>query len=467
MRIKIIVRISILLFGILPLSTIAQNTITGYFTGLAGQQIRLIGFEGFGIYTIDSTAVSEKGEFLIKYTGKDKGMGYLAGNDNKACFVVLTGEDIVLKGQVFSEPESIVVLAGKQNQQFARYATEHPKREQALSAWDFLIKIYHTDSLFLKHSGPHNAIETEIQRLQKEDRDFLRNLDSKSYVSWYLPVRKLVSSVSTVAQYRTEEIPATLAEFRNMDYTDDRLYKSGLLKDAIESHYWLLENMGQPLDTVFKEMNISTDFLLASLSGDEAKLNEITDFLFGLLEKRSLYQAAEYLAIKALSQNSCTLTDDLARQLETYRVMKKGNTAPDIVFAGDVFKNGTVIKAPRLSEIETDYTLVVLGASWCPKCVEELSQIPQLCEKWKSNGLEVVFVSLDTDTVIHKSFTKFFPFISMCDYKKWETQAALDYYIFATPTMFLLDGNRKILLRPNSVKQVDAYVDYVISKGVK
>jgi thiol-disulfide isomerase/thioredoxin len=185
------------------------------------------------------------------------------------------------------------------------------------------------------------------------------------------------------------------------------------------------------------------------------------------LEKHSLYQAAEYLAIKALTQNSCTLTDDLARQLETYRVMKKGNTAPDIVFAGDVFKNGTVIKAPRLSEIETDYTLVVLGASWCPKCVEELSQIPQLYEKWKSNGLEVVYVSLDTDTLIFKSFTKFFPFISMCDYKKWETQAALDYYIFATPTMFLLDGNRKILLRPNSVKQVDAYVDYVISKGVK
>jgi len=373
----IITRILILLFGILPLTTIAQNTITGYFPGLAGQQVRLIGFEGFGIYTIDSTSVSEKGEFLIKYNSKDMGMGYLVAKDNKACFVVLASEDIVLKGKVLSDPESIVTLAGKENQQFAQYATEHPKREQALSAWDYLIKIYHTDSLFLKHNEPLKAIETEIQRIKKDDNDFLRNLDSKSDVSWYLPIRKLVSSVSTVAQYRTGEIPATLTAFRNLDYTDKRLYKSGLLGDVIESHYWLLENMGQPLDTVFKEMNISTDFLLTSLSGDEAKLNEITDFLFDLLEKHSLYQAAEYLAIKALTQNSCTLTDDLARQLETYRVMKKGNTAPDIVFAGDVFNNGTVIKAPqRLSEIEADYTLVVLGASWCQKCVEELSQIP-------------------------------------------------------------------------------------------
>ena len=52
--------------------------------------------------------------------------------------------------------------------------------------------------------------------------------------------------------------------------------------------------------------------------------------------------------------------------------------------------------------------------------------------------------------------------MSMCDYKKWDTHAALDYYVFATPTMFLLDKNQKIILRPNSVKQIDAWVDYYI-----
>lgn len=154
-------------------------------------------------------------------------------------------------------------------------------------------------------------------------------MDKNSYVSWYLPIRKLIRSVGTVAQYRTEEIPSTIAAFRAIDYSDERLYKSGLLKDAIESHYWLLENMGQPLDTVFKEMNISTDFLLASLANDEQKINEITEFLFKLLEKRSLFTSSEYLALKVLTQNSCTLDDDLAKQMESYRKMKKGNTAPD------------------------------------------------------------------------------------------------------------------------------------------
>ncbi len=51
----------------------------------------------------------------------------------------------------------------------------------------------------------------------------------------------------------------------------------------------------------------------------------------------------------------------------------------------------------------------------------------------------------------------------MCDYKKWENTVAQSYYVFGTPTMFLLDKDRKIVLRPVSVKQVDAWVDWFLA----
>ncbi len=241
----------LLIFSILSVSISAQHTITGNFPLLAGQQVRMVGFEGFGSYTIDSARVSGKGVFKLTYTDKDRGMGYLAAEDNKAYFVVLANEDIQLKGKVLSVPESVVTLSGKENQLFVQYATGHPKREQALSAWVYLQKIYRADSLFSLQKLPSQAIEAEMQRIKQEDIYFLNNLDTNTYISWYLPVRKLVSSVSTVAQYSTEEIPATLTAFRNINYTDDRLYKSGLYKDVVDSHFWLLENMGQSLDTVF------------------------------------------------------------------------------------------------------------------------------------------------------------------------------------------------------------------------
>ncbi len=41
-----------------------------------------------------------------------------------------------------------------------------------------------------------------------------------------------------------------------------------------------------------------------------------------------------------------------------------------------------------------------------------------------------------------------------------------DFHAFATPTMFLLDNQRKILLRPNSVQQMDSWVDWHIQEGL-
>ena len=57
--------------------------------------------------------------------------------------------------------------------------------------------------------------------------------------------------------------------------------------------------------------------------------------------------------------------------------------------------------------------------------------------------------------------------MSVCDYKKWDSDIVKDYYVFATPTMYLLDKKRKILLRPNSVKQVDAWVERYLVQGDK
>jgi thiol-disulfide isomerase/thioredoxin len=329
--------------------------------------------------------------------------------------------------------------------------------------------MYTQDPLFSNQETPNQAMQSEKLRINTEDKNFLAQLPKNSYVRWFLPTRTLVSSVSTVAQYRPEELPATLAAFRSLDYTDPRLYKSGLFKEAIENHFWLLENSGKSLETVFIEMKSSIDGMLVHLAKDEKKLNEVTDFLFDLLERHSLFQASEYLAIKVLNETSCTINSDLAKQLETYRAMKKGNIAPDIFLDADPIVPGYLAASfpKKLSDIKSNYTVVVFGASWCPKCKEELPGIAKQYATWKAQGVEVVFVSLDEDKSQFKSFATDFPFISLCDYKKWESPIAKDYYVFGTPTMFLLNNKREILLRPNSVKQLDAWVDWVLIKGNK
>jgi len=459
--------IVILTFNFILFTSFAQS-VTGNLKLLVNQEIKLEGFNGIKTYPISSSKIDQEGNFKLTYSKADYGVGYLMSADEKPLFIILSGENVEIVGEALSYTKTIKVTKGQENQWFELYAKEHPRREQALSAWIYLEKIYLIDSLFSIQKIPVRAIQNEKQRIKNEDANFLAQLPKESYVSWYLPTRKLVSSVSTVAQYRTEEIPATFAAFRALDYTDQRLYKSGLFKEAIESHFWLLENSGKSLDSVFIEMKLSIDVIITNLIKDEKKLNEVTDFLFDLLERHSLFQASEYLALKVLNETSCTIDSDLAKQLETYRAMKKGTVAPDIPFGNSSYLNGikqNVIGS--LKNLTTEYTLVVFGASWCPKCMEELPKLIQNYVKWRNLGVEVVYVSLDTEPQVFEQAVKSYPFLTYCDYKKWESQVAKDYYVFGTPTFYLLNNKREIILRPNSIAQVASWVDWVLVQGNK
>jgi thiol-disulfide isomerase/thioredoxin len=447
----------------------SQNTITGIFTVLSNQQIKLVGISGFGTYIIDSAQANEKGEFNLSYREKDFGMGYLSAADNKPFLVVLGGESIKLKGESFAIAESIEIIEGYENKLFEQYASEHPRREQALSVWGYLEKIYTKDSLFTMQQTLKQAIATEKQRIKSEDSLFLANINPQFYVSYYFPLRKLVSSVSNIAQYQTKKIPATITSFRKINFSDPRLLKSGLLGDVIENHFWLIENSGRSLDSVYIEMNKSIEILVENLLKDEQKLNEITEYLFKFLEKRSLFKASEYLALKLLNEQGCTLNKDFAAQLESYRAMKKGNFAPDFEFNKDIFVPGyeSANLPKKLSDLKSKYTVVIFGASWCLQCPGELSKISGLYKKWKEQSVEVVFVSLDEDAKIFNNFAKVFPFISICDYQKWKSPVVQNYHIFATPTIYLLDDKREVLLRPNSVNQLDSWVDWYLVQGNK
>lgn len=147
--------------------------------------------------------------------------------------------------------------------------------------------------------------------------------------------------------------------------------------------------------------------------------------------------------------------------------MKSWNTAPDFDFGENYFALGydPANTPQKLSYLNSTYTVVVFGASCCPQCPEELLQISRLYEKWNRYNVEVVYVSLDADKEIFKNFAGVFPFISIYDYQKWESPIVQAWHVFATPTLYLLDDTSEILLRPNSVRQMDAWVDWFLVRG--
>ncbi|MCK5838547.1 MAG: hypothetical protein KAG99_01805 [Bacteroidales bacterium] len=62
----------------------------------------------------------------------------------------------------------------------------------------------------------------------------------------------------------------------------------------------------------------------------------------------------------------------------------------------------------------------------------------------------MVSISLDNNQEDHLKAIEEgdYPWINCSDYKGWSSPAAVDYNIYATPTMFLLNKERNIITKP-------------------
>lgn len=161
------------IFFILTFAAVSTaQTVGGNLSELKQQSIELHGFKGLSSYLISKSTIDVAGNFQLAYTAADYGMGYLISADEKPFFIVLSGEDVVLSAESLSNTQKTVIIKGKENQSFEQFALAHPRREQALSVWYYLERIYSLDSLFSIHNAPIKAIQHEKNASRMKTKAF-------------------------------------------------------------------------------------------------------------------------------------------------------------------------------------------------------------------------------------------------------------------------------------------------------
>ncbi len=71
--------------------------------------------------------------------------------------------------------------------------------------------------------------------------------------------------------------------------------------------------------------------------------------------------------------------------------------------------------------------------------------------------LQILTVSLDKekDEWISALETGKYKWLNTSDLQGWNSQSAIDYNIYATPTMFLLDKDKKIVAKPITYNELE------------
>lgn len=128
-----------------------------------------------------------------------------------------------------------------------------------------------------------------------------------------------------------------------------------------------------------------------------------------------------------------------------------GNTAPNFIINKDL----------KLYEIQTNYTLLIFWASWCSHCNKMLPEIKNKVNEFKQKkpeiSLSIITVSLDKDEILWKNFVRnngLNSWLNISDLNGWQGDIPKQYNIYATPTIFLLDKDKKIIDKPLSAEEL-------------
>ena len=140
----------------------------------------------------------------------------------------------------------------------------------------------------------------------------------------------------------------------------------------------------------------------------------------------------------------------LERRIQQSKYFKIDSAVPNIIIPDST---GSLIE---LSKIKSEKTLIIFYASWCTHCQTLLPELYETYKNQKEKKFEVLAVSIDTSRTDWLNFVRNnkLNWLNVFDLRGWSGQAVLDYYIYATPTMFLIDKNIKLIGMPKNVEEL-------------
>jgi len=433
----------ILLFSTTVCVAQTKYTIKGHFETASNKEIVLKGYTSEADFILNKSTIDGNGNFIINYPADYMGAAMLEIGQEKKLIVLLNHENFEIQWDDLNTTKSLKFTNSIENTTFDYGLSLYQNTNEKKVGISYLLPYYANDN------AKSTFFKNELTQLNQAIPDYLNGLSDQLYASYYLKIRVLMADYSMSIKRNPKGIPALEQTFNQLNFADERLIHSGLYYEFLETHVVAMEHYGEKAT---QQLNQSTDKILASLKSKPELKQNIAEYLFNLFEKRSLFESSEHIALAMLNDDTCQLNDKYKALFEQYRKMANGRTAPNIELH--------TAKSENLYNLKSKYKLVVFGASWCSKCVEEIPKLKAFYADWNmKHNLEIIFVSLDTDKNEYINFTKDFPWLSSCDFAGWETKAARDYCVFATPTMYLLDANNTIKIKPISADQVNAWLD--------
>jgi thiol-disulfide isomerase/thioredoxin len=207
-----------------------------------------------------------------------------------------------------------------------------------------------------------------------------------------------------------------------------------------------------------KEFQTAVDSILNKAKVNDIVYKHIVEYLLDGFKKFGFDNVINYIIDNSVIADEICLDEKLEtaleRRIQQNKLFKPGFIVPDIEMNDSA---GSIVK---LSNINTEKTLIIFYASWCPHCKDMLPQIYELYKNQKDKKFEVLAVSIDTSKTDWLNFirTNKLDWLNVSDLKGWEGKAAVDYFIYATPTILLVDNDGVLIQAIINTEELKNYI---------
>jgi peroxiredoxin len=429
----------------------AQYTVTGTIIDHPLKTVYLLSYYGERNFIIDSTKTDAFGKFgftLSKST--PPGMYKVSFGKDLSVDLVFNRENIEFSSDIRTLPDSLTFQSSAENRIYYGFMKQDQIAQTKLELLQPILDFYPEHDAFYSFAGQ------EYEQIQRTSERAVDSLGKNYPASYAVRIIRLYNTPFLPASFGRDERMAFLKQhyFDKTDFSDTSLLRSPAFANKAISYLALYGNSRLQQKQLEAEFIKGVTVVLSAASVNAEVYKFLLDYLVGGFDKYHFEDVITYMAENFSDPSSCEDADKksaLQKKLETYKKIATGKPAPDLELPDP--KGMTV----KLSDMKSEYTLLVFYSSECSHCEEMMPKLKAMYDNQKPRRIEIMAVSLDTDKQSWIDFIKQqkFGWINLCDLKGFNSPAADAYNIYATPTMFLLDKDKTILAKPISYRELE------------
>jgi len=440
--------------------------IKGLIKNYAGQPLYIYKCYGDTLLFIDSVKTDSKGNFAFSNPNSDIGLYRFNLPHNQWFYLLWDGKPVrietVYQFSAFYNiaTDSLVVIASEENKAFFEF--QHLQSQLNIAGY-WLLKMLR---LYPQPDPFHQKIEDEYVKRFQAMKQYMEIQNSKSCPESSRRVKIQNYALKVADAYYTPVNPDwkqpddwrdSIIASHYFDYfnpADSFYLQTNILPEKMDIYIQLKTNKhdayGQPVQDEHLFSAAAIDFVKKTVANNETYRFCLNYFLKKFNEKHHEKESAFitlYDYFLKTPEGDCGSSENneftwARKRADILRNVQIGSAAPDFqLMAGKL----------NLYSLSSENTLVIFYASWCPHCTEEIPKIKQVTDSLLGKGLTIIAVSLDTSIAAWKEFVsknQLLNWLHYSEWKGWQSDVAKLYNVYATPTMFLLDEDKKIIAKP-------------------